>query len=110
MSRVLMTLEDALMIKKIIVKAKTDSRTKTALPSGLALLAGATEGFCKVTGNTQMTRQDLETYEKKVRTQWQEKGADARDPLWGKMISIQKILENWVETEEIESEDEGTAE
>lgn len=93
MEKVLMTLEEALAIKNLVLKAKKKGM-KTNLPSELKLLAGFTEGFCKRTRKKKLTKMDVE----KLFKFFKEKFKETNDEyFWAGKIQCEKILENWRE-------------
>lgn len=99
-----MTLQEALEIKKAITEKRDISKVMKGNfirlnPSFVNVLAGLTESFCKNMKVGQMTRRDLEKMHASFKADWILRGRK-KDEFWGKKTAIEKILENWKETED----------
>lgn len=103
-----MTLEEALMVKKMINGAKKTGR-KTTLPAHLILMAGATESFCRTRKVTKLTADDMKDAWKVFNEKWLESGKNDTEAWIGK-LNCEKILENegvklvWEEAQSEETE------
>lgn len=96
--QVLMTLAEALEIKKAIndkekIQKIAGGKFIRMNPSYVNLAAGLTESWCKQTGNTCLTRVDVESLYQHHNANWTINKKD--QTAWGRMIQCQKILEHW---------------
>lgn len=100
---VVMDLHEALVIKRDIAAAHKLGY-KTNYPSERKVLAGFVETYCTIMGVNQVRRFDLAKLYGQYKQEWYATRKHPKDEnvAWGKMTQVQKFLEHWRETCDIE--------